>query len=247
MNQTPFDFSTWRTVVRLITLVAVDVSLLEPPMPLFAHTITRSCSQVLLSTVVFLAPLSATAYQDALFSLQSRWEHTETQLPANQRKNALQALAGEADSLAQQHLDEADVLVWQGIVLASYARAQGGLGALGDAKAARDALERAIKIDPDGYQGSAFVTLGALYDQVPGGLIGFGDSAKAEQMFQRALEIRPAGIDVNYYYAAFLAEEGNSQAAREHAKRAIAGDIRPRREATDRALRDHAEQLLGQL
>lgn len=209
--------------------------------------IIKTCHLVVLSTAIWVVSLSASAYQEALFSLQSRWDHTQTQMPVNQRESTLKALAEEADMLANQHEDEADVLVWQGIVLASYAGERGGLGAMDAAKAARDTLERAIKIDPEGYQGSAFVTLGALYDRVPGGLIGFGDSAKAEQMFQRALDIRPAGIDVNYYYAAFLAEEGNNQAAREHARRAIAGDVRPGREAIDEAFRHDAKQLLEQL
>ena len=209
--------------------------------------IIKTCHLVVLSTAICVVSLSASAYQEALFSLQSRWDHTQTQMPVNQRESTLKALAEEADMLANQHEDEADVLVWQGIVLASYAGERGGLGAMDAAKAARDTLERAIKIDPEGYQGSAFVTLGALYDRVPGGLIGFGDSAKAEQMFQRALDIRPAGIDVNYYYAAFLAEEGNNQAAREHARRAIAGDVRPGREAIDEAFRNDAKQLLEQL
>jgi len=159
--------------------------------------ITKTFSLALLSTTVCVASLSASAYQNALFSLQQRWENTVTQIPANQREDALKTLAEEAEALAGQHSDEADVLVWQGIVLAAYARERSGLGALGDAKAARNVLERAITIDPEGYQGSAYVTLGALYDRVPGGLIGFGDSDKAERMFQRALEIRPTGIDVH--------------------------------------------------
>lgn len=208
---------------------------------------SKTLSLTLLSTAVCVTSLSAGAYQDALFSLQNRWENTVTQMPANQREDALQALAGEAEALAGQHADEADVLVWQGIVLAASARERGGLGALGDAKAARNVLERAITIDPEGLQGSAYVTLGALYDRVPGGLIGFGDSDRAEQMFQRALEIRPAGVDVNYYYAAFLAEEGNTQAAREHPQRALEGDVRQGREASDAALRQDAQQLLDQL
>ncbi|MGM0521590.1 MAG: tetratricopeptide repeat protein, partial [Pseudomonadota bacterium] len=143
--------------------------------------------------------------------------------------------------------DTADVLVWKGIVLAALAREQGGLGALGNAKDARDALERAIEIDPTGNNGSAYVTLGALYDRVPGGLISFGDTDTAEQMFQRALEIRPEGIDVNYYYAAFLQEEGNTQAAREHAESAVNGSARDSREASDEALREDAASLLKSL
>lgn len=66
-------------------------------------------------------------------------------------------------------------------------------------------------------------------------------------MFQRALEIRPDGIDVNYYYAAFLKEEGNAQAAREHAQRAVNGTARDTRQASDEALRRDAEAMLSQL
>lgn len=198
------------------------------------------------STLAF-APLSAVAFEGDIFSLKNRWENTVTQMPANQREETLKALASEAEQLARQYPNEADVLIWQGIVLASYARERGGLGALGTAGDARDALERAVEIDPTGGNGSAYVTLGALYDRAPGRPIGFGNSDTAERMFQRALEIRPDGIDVNYYYAAFLKEEGNNQAAREHAQRAVNGTARESRQVSDEALRRDAQALLGQL
>ncbi|TVP49538.1 MAG: hypothetical protein EA345_06600 [Halomonas sp.] len=168
-------------------------------------------------------------------------------MPANERESTLRSLATEAERLASQYSDEADVLVWQGIILASYARERGGIGALGTAGDARDVLERAIEIDPQGLNGSAYVTLGALYDRAPGRPLGFGNSNTAERMFQRALEIRPDGIDVNYYYATFLKEEGNKQAAREHAQRAVNGTARDSRQASDEALRRDAEALLSQL
>ncbi|MEC4766907.1 tetratricopeptide repeat protein [Halomonas sp. CUBES01] len=200
-----------------------------------------------LGTTLTFTSLSAMAYESELFSLKNRWEHTVTEMPESQREEALSGLADEADQLAEQHSDQAEVLVWKGVVLAAYARERGGLGALGVAKEARSTLERAIEIDPDGNNGSAYVTLGALYDRVPGGLISFGDSDTAEEMFQRALEIRPDGIDVNYYYAAFLQEEGNTQAAREHARRAVNGTAREGRQASDEALRRDAQTLLDTL
>ncbi|MDM7482282.1 MULTISPECIES: TRAP transporter TatT component family protein [unclassified Halomonas] len=200
-----------------------------------------------LGGALVLSPLSASAFESELFSLKNRWEHTVTEMPANQRESTLRALAGEAERLAQQNPNEAEVLVWQGIVLASYARERGGLGALGTAGDARTVLERAVEIDPMGGNGSAYVTLGALYDRAPGRPLGFGNSATAERMFQRALEIRPDGIDVNYYYAAFLKEEGNTQAAREHAQRAVNGTARESRQRSDEALRRDAEALLREL
>ncbi|MGO2393180.1 MAG: TRAP transporter TatT component family protein [Halomonas sp.] len=210
-------------------------------------SLKRSLMAILIGSALTLSPLAATAFEDELFSLKNRWEHTVTDMPANERESTLKALAVEAGQLAEQQRDNADVLVWQGIILASYARERGGLGALGTAGDARDVLERAIEIDPQGSNGSAYVTLGALYDRAPGRPIGFGNSDTAERMFQRALEIRPDGIDVNYYYAAFLKEEGNEQAAREHAQRAVEGTARDSRQASDEALRSDAQAILSEL
>jgi tetratricopeptide (TPR) repeat protein len=212
-----------------------------------AIPLSRLLIAAALGSTLALAPLNASAFEGEVFSLKNRWEHTVTEMPANQREETLKALASEAEQLASQHPNEAEVLIWQGIVLASYARERGGLGALSTAGDARDVLERAIEIDPTGGNGSAYVTLGALYDRAPGRPLGFGSSDTAERMFQRALELRPDGIDVNYYYAAFLKEEGNTQAAREHAQRAVNGTARENRQVSDEALRRDAEALLSQL
>ncbi|MDR5904275.1 TRAP transporter TatT component family protein [Franzmannia qiaohouensis] len=187
------------------------------------------------------------AYQSEVESLKSEWESVTTELRGGERRDALSRLADQAEALAGRHANQAEVLVWQGIILASYARERSGLGALGSARSARDALERAVELDPQGGNGSAYVTLGALYDRAPGRPLGFGNSNTAEQMFQRALEIRPDGIDVNFYYAAFLHEEGRLDEAREHAQRAVEGEARPDREASDEALRVEARTLLSRL
>ena len=158
----------------------------------------RSLIAAAIGSALMLSPLTASAFEGELFSLKNRWEHTVTEMPANERESTLKALAGEAEQLAEQYSDEADVLVW-------------------------------------------------LYDRAPGRPLGFGNSDSAERMFQRALEIRPDGIDVNYYYAAFLKEEGNEQAAREHAQRAVNGTARDNRQVSDEALRRDAEALLKQL
>tara|TARA_R110002012_G_scaffold8718_4_gene40083 strand:- start:2537 stop:3196 length:660 start_codon:yes stop_codon:yes gene_type:complete len=209
--------------------------------------LSRSIIAAAISCTLALSSITATAYEGEIFALKNRWENTVTNMPANERESTLKALAGEVERLAEQNSNEADVLVWQGIILASYARERGGLGALGTAGDARDALEKAIELDAQGLNGSAYVTLGALYDRAPGRPIGFGNSDTAERMFQRALEIRPDGIDVNYYYAAFLKEEGNEEAAREHAQRAVNGTARESRQLSDEALRQDAKALLNQL
>ncbi|QJQ95229.1 MULTISPECIES: hypothetical protein [Halomonadaceae] len=195
-----------------------------------------------------LSPLGlADSHEEALSSLKERWEHIVTEMPSSQRRSALESLSGEASSLAGAHSSEADAWLWKGIVLASHAQERGGMGALGLARDARDALERAIRLDPRGDNGSAYVTLGALYDRVPGRPLGFGNSNTAEQMFRQALEIRPGGIDVNYYYAVFLEDEGRTGEARKHASRAVEGLAREQRERSDESLREEARRFLATL
>ncbi|MBA2779179.1 TRAP transporter TatT component family protein [Billgrantia kenyensis] len=197
---------------------------------------------------LLLAPFTgALAWEGEIEALKQRWEQITTQQAEGERRRALQSLANEAEQLAEANAGEAQPLIWLGIIEASHARERSGLGALGSARSARDALERAIELDPQGGNGSAYVTLGALYDRAPGRPVGFGNSDTAEQMFQRALEIRPDGIDVNYYYATFLEDEGRQQEAREHAQRAVDGMAREDRQASDEALREEARALLSRL
>lgn len=210
--------------------------------------ICRFLSIAVLGMGLLLASLSMVhAYENEVFALKSRWEHITTQVPERDRARAFGVLADEVETLAEQYPQAAQVWVWKGIILASEARAKGGVGALGLAKEARAALERAIELDPQGGNGSAYVTLGALYDRAPGWPLGFGNSETAEEMFARALEIRPQGIDVNYYYAAFLEDEGRLDEAREHARRAVEGQVREDRQASDEALREQAGSLLAEL
>ncbi|TFH86603.1 hypothetical protein EQG41_11675 [Billgrantia azerbaijanica] len=193
------------------------------------------------------APAVSLAWESEVADLTQRWERITTERPEDQRRQALAHLAEEAAALVDENPGEAAPLVWLGIIEASHARERRGLGALDSAKKARAALEKAVKLDPQGGNGSAYVTLGALYDRAPGWPLGFGDAETAEAMFQRALAIRPQGIDVNFYYAAFLEEEGRREAAREHARRAVAGEVRKGREASDAALRERARELLSRL
>ncbi|HSH48062.1 MAG TPA: hypothetical protein VK991_05700 [Halomonas sp.] len=201
-----------------------------------------------LALLLAVAPLSFAQSWDApAFALLSRWEQITTAMDRDRREQALESLAEEAEAKADAHPDSSDLLVVEGIILASLARETGGLSALGAAKRARKVLERAIEINPDGHAGSAYVTLGALYDRAPGWPVAFGNSETAEEMFKRALEIRPDGMDVNYYYAAFLADEGRSAEALKHARRAEQGTPRTDRRASDEALRVEARALRRRL
>ncbi|MDN3524286.1 TRAP transporter TatT component family protein [Halomonas sabkhae] len=189
----------------------------------------------------------AHAWQEEVFAQTRRWEHISTDMAQSRRADALSTLSEEAAALAQANPDVSEVLINQGIILASLARETGGLDALGPAKQARRVLERAIELDPQGRQGSAHVTLGALYARAPGWPVAFGDDETAEAMFQRALELQPQGIAAHYYYAVFLADEGRDAQALEHARQAREGEARASVTAWDETLRERSAGLVDEL
>ncbi|MCA0916702.1 hypothetical protein LCL99_12155 [Halomonas denitrificans] len=219
-----------------------SVSLRQRPRRLLATT-----ALTLVTLSACLASGVALAWQGELDQIKNRWESVTTSSALSAQEAPLTALAAEARALSSANPNVSELLVWEGIIEASLAKAKGGLGALDNAKAARRALERAIALDANGLEGSAYVTLGALYDRAPGWPVAFGDDDKAEEMFKRALAIRPGGVDVNYYYAAYLADEGRDAEARQHAEKAINGAVRAGREASDQALKAEARALLNEL
>lgn len=209
--------------------------------------LTRSLTTLLCSGLLLMLPMAAQAAADPVFPLIKRWANINYQMQGDAQENAFAALARDAGELAESQPNDAHVLTWQGIILASQAKAKGGLGALGLAKQARASLEKAIEIDPRGDDGSAYVTLGTLYAKVPGWPVGFGDDEKAEALLKKAVEIRPEGIDTLYFYADFLHEQGRDEAALEYAQRARKAPGRAGRDESDKGLRREIARLLGEL
>lgn len=165
--------------------------------------------------------------------LQQKWAEIRYQMPENERAKAFEALAAEADKVTAANPGKAEALIWQGIILSTWAGAKGGLGALSLCKRAKTALEQALSIDPNALQGSAYTSLGSLYYQVPGWPVGFGDDDKAEEMLKKALAIAPDGIDANYFYGDYLYEQERFEEALKVLEHAAAAPPRPGREAAD--------------
>ncbi|MAC99790.1 hypothetical protein CNQ84_16435 [Pseudomonas abyssi] len=169
--------------------------------------------------------------------LQQRWAEIQYQLPEDQKADAFEALAAEAEQALAQEPDDAPLLIWRGIILSSWAGADGGLGALGKVKEAKSLLEHALRVDPQALQGSAYTSLGALYYQVPGWPIGFGDDEQAEALLKQALALNPDGIDSNYFWGDYLIDQKRYAEARAALLKAQAAAPRP-----DRPLADQGRQ-----
>ncbi|WP_437270374.1 tetratricopeptide repeat protein [Stutzerimonas balearica] len=183
----------------------------------------------------------------ALHSLQQRWAEINYQSPEAKREAAFAKLADEAKQAVAAEPNAAELHIWHGIVLSTWAGAKGGLGALGLVKQAKAEFEQAIELDPNALDGSAYTSLASLYYQVPGWPIGFGDDDKAEALFKQALALNPNGIDPNYFHGDFLLRQKRYGEARVALRKALAAPPRPGRETADAGRREEAQRLLDEV
>jgi len=206
-----------------------------------------------IATLVLFASLNAAGMaaqpnlDDAIADVGHRWAKVSYQTPESEREAAFRPLITQAQKLSQTFPGKAEPLIWQAIVLASAAKAEGGLGGLSKAKDARDCLLAAEKINPAALDGSVYNSLGSLYAKVPGWPLGFGDKKKAQAYFEKALALNPNGIDPHYFYADLLADQGEYAKAADHLKRALAAPARPGREDADAGRRQEVLRLLETL
>lgn len=187
------------------------------------------------------------AGESSLRQIQMHWAEINYQTPEAKREAAFAKLADEAEQIVAAEPNAAELHVWHGIVLSTWAGAKGGLGALALVKQAKAEFEKAIELDATALDGSAYTSLASLYYQVPGWPIGFGDEDKAEALFQQALALNPDGIDPNYFHGDFLLRQKRYGEARTALEKALAAPARPGREVADAGRRDEARALLAQV
>ncbi len=182
-----------------------------------------------------------------LQAIQQRWAQIQYATADDHKVAEFEKLAGQAEAFTQAQPKAAEAWIWKGIVTSSWAGAQGGLGALGKAKQSRSDLEKALQLDPDALQGSAYTSLAALYDRVPGWPIGFGDAQKADELLRQALLINPDGIDSLYFWGDHLAREGKYADAKAALLKARQAAPRPGRELADKGRQGEIAALLEQV
>lgn len=189
---------------------------------------------------------SSFAIDEAAKALQQQWAVVKYQTNEKEREQAFAQLAEQAKQVEQELPQDPEVLVWEAIILSTYAGEKGGFGALGLVKDAKALLERAEQIDPNVLNGSVYTSLGSLYYQVPGWPIGFGDDDKAEKYLKKALQLAPDSIDANFFYGDYLLEEGRYQEAAAAFEKALNAPVRPGREVADAGRREEIKARLEQ-
>lgn len=217
-------------------------------MTTFIHKTSHLLTTGLLTLSLGCATMVQAASPDQLLPFQQRWAQIQYDLSEEDTQvKAFETLAEDIERIRNAHPKDPELMIWQGITLSSEAGAKGGLGALKLAKQARSLFEQAIEQSPEALQGSALTSLATLYHQVPGWPIGFGDDDKAATLFQQALQINPNGLDTNYFYAVYLADQGDKQMARTHLLQALKAPPRHGRERADSGRRSEVQALLQQL
>jgi tetratricopeptide (TPR) repeat protein len=205
-----------------------------------------------LAAALLSAPRDVFAEDDPvaaeLLEIQHSWEKATYETPdAEGKKRLFEALSTRADAFAHKYPGRAEPLVWQGIVLSTYAGAKGGLGALSLAKKSRDCLLEALKLDAAALDGSAYTSLGALYYKVPGWPVGFGDHDKAADYLRKALALNPDGIDPNYFLGELMFEEGDYTQSLKYLQKALAAPARPDRPLADSGRRGEINALIARV
>ena len=183
-----------------------------------------------------------------VMSINNAWAHIRYQVKDRSAQyNQLAALERQAHLMTVKYPGKAEPLLWEGIVVSEEAARASTLKQLGIATRARDILAKAYAINPRVADGGAAMSLGVLYYKVPGWPLGFGSTAKARTYFQQALIQDPAGLDNNFFYGDFLAQEGDKVRARQYLQRALRAPTNPYRPVWDAGRRNEVKALLAKL
>lgn len=203
---------------------------------------------LLLAPLLFAAgSLIAAGNDDLVRPIQTQWAEIKYRQPEKQQAELYRALAQQAHKVSENHPNAAEALIWEAIVVSSEAGARGGLGALSLAKESKRLLEESLKLDEKALNGSAYTSLATLYAKVPFWPIGFGDKKLAEELFRKSLAVNPQGIDPNFLYGEYLADQNRPAEARAFLEAALKAPPRPGRELADSGRRLEVQALLNRI
>lgn len=179
-------------------------------------------------------------------AINDGWAHISYEVRGSSTQTkALDKLAAQAAQVVRRYPNQAEPLLWQGIVRSEQANRANMFHKLGLAKEARNILARAYALDPHAANGGAAMSLGVLYYKVPGSPIGFGDKTRAGKLLKEALALDPNGLDANYFMGDYMLDAGNNAAARSYLQKALRAPHDTDRPAWDAGRRREVKALLA--
>src|SRR5262249_6296767 len=154
------------------------------------------------------------------------WAKVYYETPESDQAPLYPPLVEQAAAIAAANPGRAEPMIVQAVILSSYAKAKGGLGAVDLAEQGRDLAFAAAKLDEPALDAGAYTALGVLYYKVPGWPIGFGNDKRAREYLEKARAIAPDALDVNYFTGDFLIAQGDKKNARVFLEKALAAPAR---------------------
>lgn len=195
-----------------------------------------------------VSPASAQSMREGVNHIRSQWEHITYEVRGSSTQTRqLKALAVEANALVARYPNQAEPLLWQGIVVSEQANRANILHKLAVARKAYRILSQAYQVDPNASKGGVAMSLAVLLYKVPGSPLGFGDDARAEKLLRQALRLDPKGLDANYFMADYLHDQGDDAAAATHLRRALAAAHDASRPVWDAGRRREVRALLKKI
>jgi len=182
----------------------------------------------------------------SIVKLQHDWATAYYKTPEKNKEAAFEKLVKEAHEVTAANPGRAEPLIWEGIITSTLAKYQSIFSAGGTAKAARDLLLAAEKIDANALHGSALTSLGSLYYKVPR-FGSFGDYDKAHDYLERALKVNPDGIDPNFFMGELMVERGEKTKALEYFRKALNAPARPGREDADAGRKAEIQEAIRKI
>lgn len=176
---------------------------------------------------------------------QDEWETVLYARPEEEHADRFRDLLTRLEALEREHPGDAAPKVLRAMVLCTYAGTQIGIGTLDMIETARDLLQRAIALNPRALDGSAYITLGNLYQRLPGWPVSFGDNTLARQYLETALKLFPDALDTNYFYGNFLLVQGDYAEAQHYLHKADAIPLPASAGVADRQLKQQVQAALA--
>lgn len=176
--------------------------------------------------------------------VKDEWESAFYGLPPDQQEPVLKTLSMKTETLIQRYPNAAEPYLVAGLVQCSLAANEGGFGALGRVKKARQYVLQAMAKDPLAMDGSGYVILGNLYYRLPGWPLSFGDNKVARSYLETAIRLYPDGLDTNYFYGDFLLDEGDATAALPYLEKAERAPVRESSRLSDLKLKEELKVSL---
>lgn len=206
-------------------------------------TLAASLAAMIMAAI----PTGASAgVTDEVKAINDGWAHISYEVRGSSHQTvALDKLSGQAASVVARYPNQAEPLLWQGIVVSEQANRANFFHKLGLATRARDILAKAYALDPRAANGGVAMSLAVLYYKVPGSPIGFGDKAKARRLLKEALAMDPDGLDANYFYGDYLLDQGDTAGARSFLQKALRAPHDPARPVWDAGRRREVQALLA--